>query len=138
MLNDAQLVDLENRIVNWVRWANSNDAGRRRCASAEGRYLAPRADEEKLVREAMPIDHCDAEKIERVVTLLPCDGRTFIVCFYLRRYPRKRILRYLRISELMWDGFRSRTLEQMCQQLHAATPVKLIKRGSLIWAGLAK
>lgn len=138
MLSDADISAIETRVENWARWANSGESGGHRCASAEGRYIPPRADQERLVRESMPIDTCDAELIESVVTRLPTCNRRFMVNFYVRRQTKRAICRCLGLNQLMFDGFKHLTLRQLCQMIHDRTPVKLIKRGAPIWAGLAK
>ena len=138
-MNQAELHVVEGRVINWARWANSGAAPRMRCASAEGKYLPPAADEDKLeFLRANPINVLDAEKIERCICSLPSCGRVFIVLLYVKRVPVERLMKKFHIEPSMFEAFRLRNLKDVAERAASMDEVVLIRRGRPIWAGLAK
>lgn len=130
---------VEGRVINWARWVSTESAAPQRCASAEGRYLPPAADDAKLeFLRSNPVDVLDAERIERGICLLPDAGRILLVLHYVKCLPPSRIVKRLRIPRNLYDAFRQRNLCDLAQRVEALDETKLIRRGKLIWAGLAK
>ncbi|PPE75463.1 hypothetical protein C3942_00780 [Solimonas fluminis] len=139
-MTETEIERLENRLENWARWAKADGHERARCASAEGAYVAPAADEDRLVRSsACPVDARDARFIEEALVSLPSKAdRLFIVYVYLlRRYPGE-IARKLKFDVDHYEALKQRTLRRLADRIAAASSVRLIARGKPIWAGLAK
>lgn len=139
-LTTQQTLELERRIQNWVRWLFSDGCGSGRCASAERMYTAPRDTErsDALVNAAdwQSIDAVDAERVQAAYALLSDKARTVVRMHYVKAVEAWRIARAIGVSEASMPDVVAVVLVRLRDQLEAA-PVKLIRRGAPIWAGLA-
>jgi hypothetical protein len=74
--------DLEQRIINWSKWAKSSLKIPVSCKSLENRYRSPQHWHAEEAR--MPIDILDAVEIEKAIIKLPRPQLNIIVYAYIR------------------------------------------------------
>ena len=139
----------EERLWNWARWWNgfdSNGGAKGTCASAERRYVAPRDEDqpnEGPSHKGVAIDVRDAEWIEAGVKRLPkSDGKLLRLMFIeLPRSHPWRVARALKVSVVELQRWHERAVTQACVEADRLRDnlgqVMLIRRGSMLWAGVA-
>ena len=125
--------ETERRVWNWGRWACSAEGGVHSCASAERRYVPPRADEaeaEKKARE--PLDVRDAERVELAITRMRFgQHRRLLVDFYCWRLPKQRLLKKYSTTQDLLDAARWSALGAVSCQLEAVDAAEAAKRQPL-------
>jgi hypothetical protein len=139
-MNEAQVEQVDARLINWGRWAASERHRRGRCLSVEHRYLPPRLaeDETAAQRTPMPLNVPDAELVESAVVALRCrPTRRFLVNYYVKRWARQTVCREHGITEDMFLGYRARVCELVAESLREREDL-LIRRGKPLWAGVAR
>lgn len=135
----AELEAMDARAVNWGRWSRAGcGLQRMTCASAEGRYVAPRPDDERVTAAGRePLDVDGAERFERAVCSLPGQfERKFLVMVYVVGRPRAEVARRFRLASTdMVEAFRRRALGAVSERMGSPDEVRLIRRGRPLWAG---
>ena len=139
-MNETEFLRWDQRMRNWGRWAGAGGGGGRGCcASAERYYLPPKLGdgEQAIHRTVMTLDVPDAELVERAVCSIQIRPvKRFLIDNYVRCYDRLRICRRIRLDDNLLESFHRRALATVADQV-AAHEVVLIRRGKLLWAGLA-
>lgn len=131
---------LEERLANWARCMWPGGPGQARCASAEGQYVPPRADEERMVRQARtPLDIRDGAFMEEAVTSLALQRDRLIITYtYLLGRQPKEIARKLKFHVDQYEDALAISLQRLSDRIAQMESVKLIRRGRPLWAGVAK
>lgn len=145
-MTDGQFEQLEIRLHNWGRWANGGrvsyvGGGAGHCGSAEYRYRAPKLADDEVAshRIPAPVDTQDAQTIEVAIRSLRClTARKFLLDQYVKGISRPTLERQYRIHGNLYLAYRRRIAEMVREALRAIGHPELIRRGSLIWAGVAR
>ncbi len=118
-MNQDDLNKLLKRIDNWVRWGKPNDSPRGRCASIEGRYVAPRPDDQKAEAAAqLPVDVRDAEVLEDAVRRIPNpDYQALIRGKYVNRTPISLLCKSLNVRTHLFDIVHRAALDEMAYRI---------------------
>lgn len=97
----ADLVDVDDRLRNWARWANERPA-RGRARSAEGRYRPVGGDLDDRRALGPSIDLADALLVGRALGRLPQRELVLIKAHYLQRRRDDEIAVALHIPRREW------------------------------------
>lgn len=116
-------IQLPDRLDNWSRWARTYGIPQGRCASIEGRYVAPKltdeSAEERTAKHAQePIDYQDAELVERAISgIEQRSERVFVHHWYVKRSPVKRLCKLFQIRAHLLGVFHDRCIADLGQSL---------------------
>lgn len=138
---DASLTAVEARVVNWVRWLYMSDSRRGRCASAERHYTAPAADGEGLAHrmDLLSINAVDAQLVQQAFVTLPPNMRRLLQLWYVHQRSERRIARAFGMPESSVMPALESTLAAIEARLaQIERPIKLLRRGAPLWAGVAQ
>lgn len=100
----ADLRDADELLERYGRWAQDRYQ-KRRCASAEGRYQAPRNRDDEPLVPFMP--DFDAMKVQHALVVVPMQYRRVLQAWYIpKREPHHAVRRRLRITPVLWEQSR--------------------------------
>lgn len=105
-----ELRQADNLLERYGKWAQDRYQ-KRRCASAEGRYIAPPTPGEEPMIPFMP--DFDAMKVQHALQVVPMQYRRVLHAFYIpQRKPHHAVRRELRIGATLWERSRLEGLRQ--------------------------
>lgn len=124
----------------WGRWARQGGSGAARCGSAEGQYISGYGDgnDNDDQQDAVSISEDRAQLFERAVLSLSYAHRRFLLVAYVNREQRKSVCEKCRVSAEMLEACQLLVLRDLVEAVERLDQPKLIRKGKMLWAGLAR
>lgn len=100
----ADLREADEVLQRYGRWAQDRFV-KRRCASAEGRYVPPPSRDDEMMLPGMP--DFDALKVQHALVVVPMQYRRVLQAYYIpKREPHHAVRRRLAIKPGLWEQSR--------------------------------
>ena len=97
----TELREADEVLQRYGRWAQDRYQ-KRRCASAEGKYVPPPNRDEELMVGFMP--DFDAMKVQHSLVVVPMQYRRVLQAYYIpQRLPHHAVRRKLQIKPTTWE-----------------------------------
>lgn len=106
----ADLREAEQMLERYGKWAQDRYQ-KRRCASAEGKYVPPPTRDDELMTPFMA--DFDALKVQHALQVVPMQYRRVLQAYYIpKREPHHAVRRRLDIKPKLWEQSRVEGLRQ--------------------------